>query len=386
MKYYYANTANQATGPVSLDDLSKLLAAGQITLSTNVIPEGSQRWHPLSEIPQFAPKKEPTPTPAAPKMEAKPLAAPVPSKPATDVSPTPPAPTPATVRPETPHAIANATKINYPTVLGSLVGNLLGKTRGLLTAGLVDRVLSFCQVATDWLVLVGTALALLSALIFAVRMNEFVIFLAGIAGVIAIAVLQYISKRFSAACTAVSKYDCTLSSSAVPDTIGLLSIIFAVIVLLYGIYIGIRTNEFTIVITSVFVSSLLALLAAVSLNPSVLKLTITPSSPGEEATGLVSFFMKILLIALPVVTFLLAAAGALIGVSALFDRPLVLLQSLQLVGRLLPYQLQGLSLTVTALLFPALTYITFLVLYLLIDIVRSIVCVPGKLDALRNKS
>ena len=50
MKYYYANSANQPAGPVTLDELNQLLARGEITPATHIIPVGETVWRPLSTI------------------------------------------------------------------------------------------------------------------------------------------------------------------------------------------------------------------------------------------------------------------------------------------------------------------------------------------------
>jgi len=50
MKYYYANSQNQPTGPVELVALREMLASGLVTPMTNVLAEGSQSWTSLSSV------------------------------------------------------------------------------------------------------------------------------------------------------------------------------------------------------------------------------------------------------------------------------------------------------------------------------------------------
>ena len=42
--YYYADSDKKAVGPYSLDQLHSLAARGIITLTTNVICKGDERW------------------------------------------------------------------------------------------------------------------------------------------------------------------------------------------------------------------------------------------------------------------------------------------------------------------------------------------------------
>lgn len=50
MKYHYANEANDAVGPVEESELHELFNKGEIKRDTNILPEGSEAWHPYSRL------------------------------------------------------------------------------------------------------------------------------------------------------------------------------------------------------------------------------------------------------------------------------------------------------------------------------------------------
>ena len=137
MKYYYANSANQPTGPVTSEELSKLLSSGTITRNTNVIAEGSQQWVPLSTIAGFAAEPAPVKTPAA---TIQPIAPATPAPAAAVSTPVPAAaPVPATAPKASP---ATAKPVNIPTIMADFVSGLLESSRKILTQKLAEKVLS----------------------------------------------------------------------------------------------------------------------------------------------------------------------------------------------------------------------------------------------------
>jgi hypothetical protein len=49
-QYFYANSQNQPTGPINLEELERLHQAGVISSSTNVFEDGLTEWKPASSI------------------------------------------------------------------------------------------------------------------------------------------------------------------------------------------------------------------------------------------------------------------------------------------------------------------------------------------------
>src|SRR6516225_5176780 len=48
MNYFYADSENNPAGPVTWDNLQKLIRIGALTADSMVMPEGGTEWQPLS--------------------------------------------------------------------------------------------------------------------------------------------------------------------------------------------------------------------------------------------------------------------------------------------------------------------------------------------------
>lgn len=406
MKYYYTNAQNQPTGPVSLEELRSLLSAGSIAPTAYVIQEGSQQWVPLSSVlsstptPTSTPAAQPTPTAQqpAPTPQATPAvtATPIVNKP---VATSTPVAKPAAETPKPAATIATGPSRDFSTFLVDAVGSLLHHARRLLPVSLVERVLSFCTRGGQWLILSGAILAMVASLIFAIKTSMMGLLLVGPAGVIIIAVLQYIATRFLQGCgRLVKNTPSTLSSAAVPDCIALLALLGASGALIGGFIFAVKTSDPSIFVAAILITAMLILLGAIALNPKVTQTAVGQASAGEEGIGLISFFMKLPVVLLPVGYFVLNLAGALSLLSSLFGNgstryghssfempgERLLSSFLGPIGEFVP-GISGLSMIICALCLPFICYLLFLIFHLLVDVIRSIVCLPGKIDAARLK-
>ena len=66
--YYYASDDGQATGPVSAQELRRLLKEGVIRKSTNVFRKGDTQWRRLSDV---LPVQDSSDSPASPEKKIK---------------------------------------------------------------------------------------------------------------------------------------------------------------------------------------------------------------------------------------------------------------------------------------------------------------------------
>jgi len=270
--------------------------------------------------------------------------------------------------------------------MADIVALCLDKLRQILTRERVERSMVFFKSAGQWLILAGAALALINALVVGIKLNSFKLFLTGVGAVIVIAVLQYIARLFLSACASVNQStDCSLSSPAVPDSIGLLACLASLGILLTGIGGALIMNQFSMALGAMLLSALVLWLAGIALNPSLLQLKITPACAAEEAMGVLSFFMKLPLVVLPLLYFLVAMLGVLMSFNMLFGgRPFQLPSALEFMAFPMFDMLGGLSLTLLALALPFGMYVFFLIAYLAVDLIRSIVSLPGKIDGQRR--
>ena len=369
MKYYYANAANQPTGPVSLDELQQLLTRGEISPATNIIPVGETVWRPLSTI-----------LPAPVSGATPPVA---PASPAAHPS------TPGSPRPASPgFKPADATKL--PTILSSFIGVLLGKARGLLSVARLTALFSAAGAFGQLVVLLGALLALIYGIVYAIKWDSFEIFLYGLASVFVLAVLQFVAKRLLDACASILKTSPTrVASVAVLECFSLVLLLSAIGLLVGGIITAIRNESFMPVIPALIFFVLLTALGGIALHPVLANVEEAPATAGEEAIGLFSFFAKAGLALQPLLFAVYATGGALVLLFALFGRDisyvlsgLILLpDGMTLSGGGGP---AGAAIIASACLLPLTAYLSFLLYYLLIDVLRAILSIPGKLDQLRR--
>ncbi len=351
MKYYYADAKNQPAGPVSIDELKRLLATGLIAEQTNVIPEGSTVWVPLASVLALSRS--------------------------------------GVVDLDTPPE-GSGLLAQIPTVLADRIGKILEKARELLSLTFLQKALWFLTIWGQALVVLGAVLGLVCALVLAIKHNEFRLFLFGLGGVFAIAVLQYVAKRFLQGCfTLVKVTPSSMASPAVLDCFALIQLIAAICLLLRGIILAIQINQFAYFVQGLLGSLACALTGGVSLNPRIANIDIKPASAGEEAMGVVSFLLKLPLVVLPASFFALAFAAVVMLIAALFGghMPLPLPESIAMwvpQSDAFGDELAGIAVLVFASVLPFFTYLGFLLGYLAVDVIRSIVSLPGKLDALKK--
>jgi hypothetical protein len=208
---------------------------------------------------------------------------------------------------------------DYSERMADIVALCLEKLRRVLTRSLVERSLLFFKTAGQWMVLTGAALGLVNALVIGVRYNNFKLVLTGIGAVLVVAVMQYIARLFLNACAQVNQSTaCSLSSPAVPDSVSLLASLASLGILFVGVGGALVTNQFSIALYAILASALVLWLAGIALNPSLLQLKIAPASAAAEAMGVLSFFMKLPLVMMPLLYLLVAALGVLMSLGTLF--------------------------------------------------------------------
>lgn len=375
MKYYYANASNQPSGPVTLDELRQLLARGEITSATNIIPVGETTWRPLSTV-LDASGAPPLPGSASASATTPPV---IPTSATTTSAGTAPA---ASARP----AFKAADAVKLPTILSSFIGVLLAGARKLLNPALLQRVFGFCNPFGQLLVLVGAVLALILGVVYAIRYDSFQPFMTGIVAVIVLAILQFVAKRLLDACASILQTSPTrVASLAILECVGLVLLLAAVGVLVGSIATSIRIESAAPLVPGLISFVMLAASAAIALHPSLVNVEQGPATAGEEAIGLLSFFAKAMLVLQPLVFFLYALAGALVLIFAIFGTHLSFATALlAAVPFPVPSESIGVALLAAACIFPLFAYLSFLFYHLLIDVIRAILVIPSKLDQLRR--
>ncbi len=350
MNYHYLDHNNQPAGPASLEEIRALARDGKIPADPRVAPPGAAEWRLLSALP----------------------------------------PTPPSAPPPPPGSGGSRVSLPAGTVLGDFVGTLLKHVAGWLSPAFLEGSLVFARKIGQYAVLLGAALTVLYAIVAAIRYNSFELFLTGLVFVAAIAVAQFAAGRFlGAGERLIANATSRLSSPAFLECTGLLALLLAVATLLGGLVTSIRVGSVAPFLPALVTGVALVYLGALALHPEQVNVGVAEGTAGEEAIGLFCFFFKAGLKLVPLLFLLLAVAGDLAVLASFFsggqfaDLAASLTGSFPLLGSA-PYGFAGSGLLLAACLLPLVAYFVFLLQYLLLDVLRAILAVPGKLDALRR--
>jgi hypothetical protein len=192
--------------------------------------------------------------------------------------------------------------------------------------------------------------------------------------------VQYTAASFSTAGeTLVKSSPSQLSSLAFLNCFALLTFVTGWIVLFTLAFQAIKTEQLLLLWTGLGIFLLCEYLACISMNPGLVNLTINPRlAAGEEAVGILAFLLKALLRLVPIAF----GAGVAIGtVSMAFQYINFLAKNLYPPTALALAQVSA-NWILEAGLLPFAGFVGFAVLYLVINLIRSVLLIPGKLDTI----
>jgi len=253
---------------------------------------------------------------------------------------------------------------------------------------LTEKALDF---STDWLLKLGhygmiaaAALGFIFALVVAIRLDSFSAFLYGLAWIVLVFVVQYTAVRFSTAgAKLVENNPASMSSKAFLDCFGFLSFIGGLIVFVFSIIWTIRGAGLSNLFIGIGLFVFLEFLALVAFHPETISTKIVKeTSAGQEALGIIVFYLKGVMKLIPIIF----GIGILVGTVLLF------IDFIGVFGgrfRVESAWANGISQAWQILLIgllPFLSYLFFLLYYLAVDVVRSILAIPDKLDALKKST
>jgi hypothetical protein len=275
--------------------------------------------------------------------------------------------------------------------LGESVGKLLGVIARFLDAAFVEQSLTLARTAGHYAVTVGGALTLVYAIYVAAKLNSFTAFVAGLGLVIGIAVAQFAAQRLFKACElAVANTPSAVSSMAFLECVGLLAVIGALVTLIVGVVAAIELATIVPLMPAILFSLVLTYFGAVALHPELVNVTLANGTAGEEAIGLLAFFLKNSLKIVPITFCVLAVGGGIALLASFVQSGQNLAEAIGAAYNAmpllpsLPYGLAAAGVVMLAALLPLIAYFSFVLEYLLLDVCRAILSVPGKLDLLRR--
>jgi hypothetical protein len=372
IEWYYAKGDKQQ-GPVSSSELKQLAASGQLVPDDLVWREGMSEWVEARNVrglfegpPKVA---EPLPGPAE-----------VPEPPAGSSS--------AAFAPEAP-------SVRAPTPAERLRGRrgdhlfdmLLDALRSQFTTRFIDSTTRVFVSCGNFGLFGVMGLVLVFWLIVAVKAEDFGAMVPALIAVLVLAVLQYTGNRF---CRALDRLNRTTSgqiqSQAFPDSFALINVVAGVGVLLWLTIDAIQSEQYAGIFFGLAVFVICQYLAFISLNLGCLNIAVVEQADaGEESIGVVSFLLKASIRLVPVAYGAGVVYAGLLFLYALYQifagddpEPVRLSRGAETAS----------SATTRAVQFgllPFLGYLLFLLYYLSVAVVRAILSLPGKLDALSGR-
>ncbi len=263
----------------------------------------------------------------------------------------------------------------------NLLEKLVEVFRGILTSNFLEFCIKWITRIGHIGIIVAAALGFLFALIFAIRANSFIAFLYGIIFVLLLFVLQYTAKKFlNAGETLIENNPTQLASQAFLDCFAFLALIGGVVVLILNIIKAIRLESIGVFFWGLGMFVLLEFLALVAFNPKEVNIKIVKTnSAGQEALGIITFFIKAFMRLVPIFF------GVLIVVWTI----MLFIAFIKLFGSSPDYawysgSLHAIQILYAALL-PFIAYIFFALFYLCVDVIKAILSIPEKLDKLAEK-
>lgn len=261
----------------------------------------------------------------------------------------------------------------------NLLEKLVEVFKGILTSSFFAFCVKWVTRIGHLAIIVAAGLGFLCALIFAIRADSFIGFLYGIVWVLLIFVAQYTANKFlDAGETLIQNNPTQLSSKAFLDCVGFLSMIGGVVALIIHIIRLIQGETFRDFLIGLGIFIFLEFLALLAFNHDEITIKVVKgNSAGQEALGIVTFFIKSYMKLIPIFFGVLIVVGTIllfIGLIGLFgDNP-----SMENI-------FEAAAITLIAALLPFIAYIAFALFYLCIDVIKAILSIPGKLDTLGKK-
>ena len=260
---------------------------------------------------------------------------------------------------------------------------LLDACKSLLTQGFFEGNVKFLTRVGYYGLPVAAVLGAIFAMTLAIRLDTLSIFLYAFVWIFLIALVQYAAANFANSAESLIKTaPSQISSPAFINTFALLTLTTGWLMLLGGLFLAIKMEDIKVLWLGLGSFLLGEYLACIAMNPPLTNTTINPRiTPAEEAVGILSFLLKAFLRLVPIAF----GVGVLIGnFSLLLDFFNFLTKKTDAYATLAAAE-RSANLVVNAGLLPLAGFVSFLVLYLVIHLIRSVLAVPLKLDILSRQ-
>ncbi len=366
IEWYYARD-NKQMGPVSSVELKRLAAAGSIAPDDLVWREGMTEWAAARNVRGLFDEEGSAGQGGAAPASATPSQAAVPTvEPAT--------------KPVEPAPAATAMPVRHAPSR-HLFDVMLEKFRPVFGPKFIETTAAVFRRCGSYGLFAAVALTAVFAVIAATKASPAEHLIHGAIWIIVLLALQYVAGKF---CDVVERLNRettgSLTSSTLPDCLAMLFKVAGASVLLMSVASAVATSDYSVILPGVAAFIVGVFLSIIAMNPGALNISIAPETlPGGEIIGVVLFLMKSLLRLVPVAF----GVGVLCGTIALVYAT----ASLAVVGgESLNDSLTIAGAACRALFFsaalPLAAYLLFLQVNLILNLWRSILSLPGKLDKL----
>ena len=250
------------------------------------------------------------------------------------------------------------------------VGDWLDCVPNVLKRERFEDITARATAAGHWALLAVALLGFLIQLV-ATSIHGFSAFLVGLGWLVALPLLQYTAVQFMTATRSlVQSNETTLGSQAFLRSYALLALVVALISVIVAVARGLDGGSLQAFLFGLGMAALSLATAWLALNPALLGIRINSrTGAGEEAIGVLSFFVKTGVRLVPIfygVALVIVAIHALVILLGMIGD-----SQRELVQAILTAELSA-PLAVWAVLSPFLAYVGFVIYFLVIDLMRSI--------------
>ncbi len=398
VEWYYAH-GDEKAGPVASTELKELASAGELTPEDLVWREGMEQWVAARQVKGLFEATDPK-APDPPSQAEDPFVE--------GVQPVSPIPTTAPgVLPEPgPTALdrprRHATRYPFDAVLDAL--------RAQFTAESVESTSKIFAACGHYCLYAAMLAGLGVSVALSVRAGVVDPVLRGVVWLLILAVLQYVAGRLCAGLERLNRTTAVrVSGTAFLDSFALLSAVSGLVMLLGAAVLAVRSEAYWLILAGLVAFVTCEYLAFIALSPATLHVSVVSEArAADEAIGVLSFLLKAMLRLAPVAF----GAGVVCGTLWLLYACYLALAPpgghAEVAALLGTERLAGLEATVDPALaekmlevwpaevtaatatgwiaafaaLPLVTYVLFLVGYLLVDVTCALLSLPGRLDVL----
>ncbi len=261
-----------------------------------------------------------------------------------------------------------------PLYFVKILDKLLGLARKIFSPDLFHRMSGWSVRYGHIALITGAILSVLCFLFAGIREGSFLLFLAGIGYAFLLLVLQYtVNKFIDAGETLVESSPSRLASANFLDCVALLMEVAGIV-----LFILFASQGWIQAIVGIGAWALFDTIAWTALHPALCNITISKdANAGEEAIGILSFAVKAVVRIVP----LGFGLGTTIGAVALVLATVKILFA----GEAVDAAQDAIGLIIVACCLPFASYMLFALYHLTVDVLRSILSVPGKLDRIGGR-